>query len=57
MWVDGDQMVRKFKLTFGGIDTPDVLPVNSAVVSIRFFDFGAPITIQAPTQYEEWTGW
>jgi hypothetical protein len=57
VWVDGDQMVRRFDLTFGGIDGPDVLPVNSAVVSIRFFDFGAPITIQAPPDYEEWTGW
>lgn len=57
VWVDGDQMVRRFELTFGGIDTPDVLPVTSAVVSIRFFDFGAPIAIAAPSEYEEYTGW
>jgi hypothetical protein len=57
VWVDGREMVRRFELTFGGIDGPDVLPVNGAVVSIRFFDFGAPITIQAPTDYQEWTGW
>ena len=31
--------------------------MTSAVVSIRFFDFGAPIAIEAPTEYEEWTGW
>jgi len=58
VWVDGDQMVRRFELRFGGIETPDVLPVTSAVVSIRFFDFGAPIAIAAPTDYEErYTGW
>jgi hypothetical protein len=57
VWVDGDAMVRRFELTFGGIDGPDVLPVTRAVVSIRFFDFGAPIRIVAPTEYEEYTGW
>jgi hypothetical protein len=56
VWVDGDEMVRRFELTFGGIDGPDVLPVTSAVVSIRCFDFDAPIAIEAPTEYEEWTG-
>jgi len=51
--VDGDEMVRRFELAFGGIDDPDVLPVTGAVVSIRFFDVGAPIAIEAPTDYEE----
>jgi hypothetical protein len=57
VWVDGDEMVRRFELTFGGTDGSDVLAVNGAVVSIRFFDFGAPIVIEAPTEYEKWTGW
>jgi hypothetical protein len=34
------ELVRRFELTFGGIDGPDVLPVDRAVVSIRCFDFG-----------------
>jgi hypothetical protein len=55
VWVDGDEMVRQFEVTFGGIDSSDVLAVSGAVVTIRFFDFGAPITIEAPAEYEERT--
>lgn len=49
VWVDPDGLVRRLDLTTGSSDSR----FRTASWSIRFFDHGAPITIQAPTDYED----
>lgn len=43
VWVDDDGYVRRVDLAYGGQGS-----VAEASTSIRFFDFGEPITIEAP---------
>ena len=35
---------------------PDTLDVSSATISVRFFDFGEPISIEAPADAIELSG-
>jgi hypothetical protein len=47
VWVDGDDIVRQIDVvSIGGNDRTDTR-------TIRFYDFDAPITIEAPAHFEE----
>jgi hypothetical protein len=62
VWVDDDDLVRRVDFTYEGPDAappvthedgvPEVA-ISDASVSFRFFDFGEPITIEAPTEFED----
>jgi hypothetical protein len=55
VWIDGDGLVRRLDIATtqtGPGDPDDTLSLVSYTMSIRFFDLGAPITIEAPTEFE-----
>jgi hypothetical protein len=59
VWVDEDGMVRRVDLTYADDELPrppDTVNVSSATISVRFFDVGEPITIEAPTDPIELSG-
>jgi hypothetical protein len=59
VWVDEDGLVRRVDLTFADDELPrppDTVNVSSATISVRFFDVGEPITIEAPTDPIELSG-
>jgi hypothetical protein len=54
VWVDGDDLVRRVDFTYEGdgtVEPPDTVDISDASMSFRFFDFGEPITIEAPTAF------
>jgi hypothetical protein len=61
VWVDDDGFVRRIDISFAGegelpdetIEGDAVVAVTEATVSARFSDFGEPIVIEAPTDYED----
>jgi hypothetical protein len=60
VWVDEDGgLVRRVDLTFADDELPrppDTVTVSFATISVRFFDMGEPITIEAPTDPIELSG-
>jgi hypothetical protein len=59
VWVDEDGLVRRVDLTFADDELPrppDTATVSSATISVRFFDMGEPISIEAPTDPIELSG-
>jgi len=59
VWVDDEGLVRRVDLSFASDELPrppDTLAVSSATISVRFFDFGEPISIQAPADAIELSG-
>ena len=59
VWVDEEGLVRRVDLSFASDELPrppDTLAVSSATISVRFFDFGEPISIQASADAIELSG-
>jgi hypothetical protein len=59
VWVDDEGLVRRLDLEFTNDELPrppDTLVTSSATISVRFFDFGGPITIDAPSDAVELSG-
>ena len=59
VWVDDEGLVRRVDLSFASDELPrppDTLALSSATISVRFFDFGEPISIQAPADAIELSG-
>lgn len=52
VWVDDDGIVRRLDITIEG-SPPQSTQEETHTTSIRFFDLGDPITIEAPTDSEE----
>jgi hypothetical protein len=59
VWVDEDGLVRRVDIAFSDDEPPrppDTVNVSSATISVRFFDVGEPMTIEAPTDPIELSG-
>ncbi len=59
LWLDDEGLIRRIDATFldpdalTHVDSPDERWDTKTDVAIRFFDFGAPITIAAPSDWED----
>jgi hypothetical protein len=54
-WLDGDGFVRKLGIATtqtGPLDPGDSMGISSYTLSVRFFDLGTPVTIEAPTEFQ-----
>lgn len=55
VWVDDEGLLRKVSLTVdaSGFGLPDITPVTgSATVTVEYFDIGAPVDIEVPSEDE-----
>lgn len=56
IWIGDDDIVRRLDFTTvddSGCDDPAACPRYTETTSIHFYDIGAPMTIEAPTDYQE----